>query len=212
MSKLPLSPWNNLCWKDEQISFDIDKIRKIYAEVFSKYSRYIQSEYYNGIGFQGKNNADHLSAIMQGTLTGKKTGDVWDTFSPTAIAGHLWNQMNTLNISHKELCVGEFSKIIEYLESSGWHTFRARIMEVNPGNPECWHLDGYDGSIRYHVPIQTNEECYLQWRDDNGNISSFHLPADGSGYWINTDVVHHYINRGETMRAHIIVDLIKKDS
>ncbi len=210
MSTLPLSPWNHLCWKDENKSFDFSKLQEIYNNVFSKYSRHVQSQYYSGIGFQGLSENDHLTAVKQGTLTGVKKGDIWETVPQDKISAHLERQRTTLNKRHNELCKGEFENIIDYLESIGWHTFRARIMEVNPGNPECWHLDGYEGSTRYHVPLQTNEECYLQWKDENNEIKSFHLPADGSGYWLNTDVVHHYINRGSSMRAHIIIDLIKK--
>ena len=210
MNTLPISPWNHLCWKDDSVSFDFTKLQKMYHEIFSKYTRHVQSQYYSGIGFQGLTEVDHLSAVKQGTLTGVKVDDVWQTISQDKISAHLNRQRTTLNKRHVELCQGEFEKIVEYLESAGWHTFRARIMEVNPGNPDCWHLDGYEGSTRYHVPLQTNEECYLQWIDKDNEIKSFHLPADGSGYWLNTDVVHQYINRGTTMRAHIIIDLVKK--
>ena len=210
MSSLPLSTWNHLCWKDEEMSFDLNALLKIYNEVFLKYPRHVQSQYYSGIGFQGNTDNDHLSAVKQGTLTGVKVGDVWQTVPSDKIDAHISRQQELLSAQHKVLCTGEFKKIVDYLEVNGWRPFRARIMEVNPGNPDCWHIDGYEGSIRYHVPLLTNEECYLQWRDDNNEIKSFNLPADGSGYWINTDVVHHYINRGSTMRAHIIVDLLKK--
>lgn len=210
MSKLTLSPWNHLCWKDNEMSFDLDALLKIYHEVFSKYPRHVQSQFYSGIGFQGTTSSDHLSAVKQGTLTGIKVGDVWQTIPPDKIDAHINRQRELLSVQHDVLCTGEFKKIIDYLDSKGWRPFRARIMEVNPGNPDCWHIDGYTGSIRYHVPLITNEECYLQWKDDNDEIKSFNLPADGSGYWINTDVVHHYINKGSSMRAHIIVDLLKK--
>ena len=210
MSKLPVSPWNHLCWKDTEMSFNISALLKIYNELFLKYARHVQSEYYSGIGFQGTSKSDHLSAVKQGTLTGVKVGDVWQTVPQDKIDIHIGRQQKLLSVQHEVLCTGEFKKIVDYLDEKDWRPFRARIMEVNPGNPDCWHLDGYNGSIRYHVPLITNDECYLQWRDENNEIKSFNLPADGSGYWINTDVIHHYINRGSTMRAHIIIDLLKK--
>lgn len=210
MSSLPLSSWNHLCWKDTEMSFDITALLKIYNEIFSKYSRHVQSQYYKGIGFQGTSDTDHLSAIKQGTLTGTKIGETWQTIPQDKITSYITEQQQLLSAKHKVLCIGEFNKIVDYLESKGWKTFRARVMEVSPGNPDCWHLDGYDGSIRYHVPLITNDECYLQWKDENNKIKSFNLPADGSGYWINTDVIHQYINKGSTTRSHIVVDLLKK--
>lgn len=211
MSTLSVSPWNQYCWKDESISFDFTELTKMYNEVFSKYTRHRQSSFYSGIGFQGLSETDHLTACWQGTLIGKEINNIWQTVPQDKIDEHLYRQRTTLNKKHFELCKGEFEKIVDYLESAGWHTFRARIMEVNPGvQSGGWHLDGYEGSTRYHVPLQTNDECYLQWVDGNNEIKSFHLPADGSGYWLNTDVVHQYINLGSSMRAHIIVDLVKK--
>jgi hypothetical protein len=193
------------------MSFDLDALLKIYNEVFSKYQRHRQTDHYGVIGFQGSTEDDHLSAAKRGTLIGIQIGDVWQTVHPNKIDGFINSQRKSLSVQHKVLCTGEFKKIVDYLEDNGWRPFRARIMEALPGvESGGWHLDGYDGSIRYHVPLITNEECYLQWRDNYDEIKSFNLPADGSGYWVNTDVVHHFINLGDTIRAHIIVDLVKK--
>jgi hypothetical protein len=212
MSKLPLSPWNHLCWKDEGMSFDISALLKIYDEVFSKYPKYIQAPYYHALTFQGSTDDDHVTALHKGPITNVKINGVNQPIPNSNNENYkFWSdQAEKFSVRHKILCTGEFSKILDYLEDTGWRTFRARVAEVFPEKKELWHFDGYNGSIKYHVPLITNEESYLQWKDGSDEIKTFHLPADGSGYWVNTDVTHNCINKGTTMRAHIIVDVIKK--
>ena len=212
MSSLPLSPWNHLCWKDEVIQWNIDELLKIYNEVFSKYDRFYQDPTYKGIGFQGKDSADYVSAITNGNITvDPKTGRKY-TVTKENLGKHL-EQQAKCNVRHSDLCIGEFDKILDYLEGLGYLTHRARIMELGPGNHVNWHFDSYEGlwgnNKRYHIPLITNDEAYLMWREKRAQYS-FNPKADGSGIWANTDVTHQYLNLGETWRAHIVVDLIKK--
>jgi hypothetical protein len=209
---LPLSPWNHLCWKDEGISFDISALVKIYNEIFSKYTRYAQGPLYECLTFQGPTDDDHLTALHKGPVTSVKINGVSQPISNSNNEYHkFWNeQAEKFSVRHKILCTGEFNKILDYLEDTGWKTFRGRVAEILPKKRELWHFDGWNGSIKYHVPLVTNEESYLQWKDENDEIKSFHLPADGSGYWVNTDVTHNCINNGTFTRAHILVDVIKK--
>jgi hypothetical protein len=206
---------NHLCPKDEGIIFDIKSLVKIYLEVFSKYSRHYQTKKYCGIAFQGSHDLDHITGVNKGTLAenGFKVIDGEEyltTISSELINDHIKNQVKTMSTPHKTLCVGEFKRILEYLQKKGYSPFRARVMELYPRPRSQWHIDGYDGSTRYHIPLITNDKCYLEWKDDNDQIFSFHLPADGSGYWINTDVFHRFINEGDTIRAHIVIDVLEK--
>ena len=206
MSKLPLSPWNHLCWKDEEMSFDLSALLKIYNEIFSKYVIHSQNQYYCGIGFQGKTSTDTKSAPTEGPLIGD---DSYKKLPPKDQYPAIAENIEKIYQRHETLCVGEYARILDYLESKGWYTFRARVMTLLPNNPMNWHADGYDISMRYHVPIITNDQFYLQWRDING-VHYFHLPANGNGYFVRTDVSHQYINRGTEPRTHIIIDIKKK--
>jgi hypothetical protein len=219
MSSLPLSPWNNLCWKDHNISFNFEELINIYNTVYSKYTRHEQEKKegesnpnYRGIAFQGLHNNDHLNSVMQGSLYLTNHATYAKTYSKEMLGNHLENQKK-FNVRHKDLCVGEFNKILDYLEDLGWHTHRGRIMELGPGAQKNWHVDSYPGmwnnNVRYHVPLTTNERCYLQWYEQ-GKIYNFTPEPNGSGYWVNTDITHQYLNIGDSWRAHIIVDLIKK--
>ena len=226
MSKLPLSDWNHLC-RPDTVSWNLDSLLTIYNEVYTEYDRHYQelrnALTYRGIGFQGFNDTDHLSAVKQGIIFLDPKDNVIKPIPSSHLGRHLEYQKD-ICVRHKNLCVGEFSKILDYLEESGYHTFRARIMELGPGHQGKWHVDSYPNmwgnNQRYHVPLITNEECYIQWNEkplqwnemplrSDGDIF-FHMPADGRGYWINTDINHRYFNNSDSWRAHIVIDLIKK--
>lgn len=227
MSKLPTSNWNHLCWPDKNSSWNLTELRDIYKNIFSKYSRFQQElrndPTYGGIGFQGLDSKDHTSAVKQGIMFVDPLDNVIKPIDVEFLGKHLYKQ-SKLCVRHEELCVGEVLKIVEYLEGLGYHTFRGRIMELGPGHHGKWHIDSYPNrwgnNIRYHVPITTNEECYVQWNETplkwnelpprgEGDVF-FHMPTDGRGYWVNTDINHQYFNEGDTVRAHIVIDLIKK--
>lgn len=212
MSTLPISPWNHLCWPDPDITWNVKELLEIYNTVFSKFDRHYQDPTYRGIAFQGKDPTDHIGAIITGnTPYSEEHGGKW-TVDKEALGKHLERQVQ-FSVRHKELCVGEYARILDYLDGLGYITHRARIMELGPGNHLNWHVDSYEGmwgnNKRYHVPLITNEEAYLVWRQ-RGQRFIFNPQPNGSGIWVNTDVLHQYINRGTTWRAHIVIDLIKK--
>lgn len=219
MKTQPLSEDNHLCWKDKNIHFNLDELLDIYHTIYSKYTRHEQARKigvhnpnYRGIAFQGLDDTDHLNSIMQGSLYIDPIVNSARTFNEAELGKHLEHQKK-FNVRHKDLCVGEFNKILDYLEDLGWHTHRGRIMELGPGAQKNWHVDSYPGkwnnNVRFHVPLTTNDNCYLQWYE-NGKVYNFTPKPDGSGYWVNTDIIHQYLNIGDSWRAHIIVDLIKK--
>jgi hypothetical protein len=77
--------------------------------------------------------------------------------------------------------------------------YRTRLMTILPGFelPDP-HIDGKT-SVRLHVPIETNPTAWIQ-------ISGrrYYLPADGSGYLINTSRPHKVGNSGATPRTHLV--------
>jgi hypothetical protein len=206
------TPWNHLCWKDENIQWNITELLEIYNNVFSKYDRHYQDPTYRGIAFQGKESNDHISAIINGNIMVDPVSGIKCTVNKENLGKHLERQVKC-NVRHTDLCVGEFGKILDYLENLGYLTHRARVMELGPGNHENWHFDSYEGcwgnNKRYHIPLITNDKAYLMWRDKGAHYF-FNPKADGSAVWANTDVLHQYLNKGDTWRAHIVIDLIKK--
>jgi hypothetical protein len=197
---------NKYCWVDTESNFNIPELIRLNTELFEKHEKYHQGDFYGGVGFQGRTEQDTISAPDSGPLV---VNDSYKRLPPKDEYPAIAEKIEKICKRHETLCVGEYARILDYLESKGWHTFRARVMTLLPNNPSNWHLDGYDNSLRYHIPLITNEQFYLQWKDVEGQHSC-HIPANGKGYFFRTDVQHQYINRGTEPRIHIVIDIIKK--
>lgn len=74
---------------------------------------------------------------------------------------------------------------------------RTRIMKTRPKTCYLWHKDP---EKRYHIPVKTNEYCFLLLERD-GRI---HLPATGEGYIVDTTQFHTQVNASREERIHIV--------
>ena len=77
--------------------------------------------------------------------------------------------------------------------------FRSRLLSADGGLvfPGV-HNDGAT-AVRLHIPILTNPDA---WMEIDGR--RYHLPADGSGYLVNTSRMHRIGNDGTTNRTHLV--------
>lgn len=73
---------------------------------------------------------------------------------------------------------------------------RTRLMRLLPHTCYSYHKDT---SQRVHVPLITNENCFIIV-DDILN----RYPADGSSYLINTTKMHTAVNASNEERWHIV--------
>lgn len=89
---------------------------------------------------------------------------------------------------------------------SGAH--RARFSTLAPRSTVKPHID-YDTlyGIRIHIALETNELCYNGGWDQEGNEVKYHIPADGSVWFVNPGVKHYAVNDGDTARNHLIISL-----
>ena len=74
--------------------------------------------------------------------------------------------------------------------------FRTRLMRLMPQTCYTYHKDF---SQRIHIPLITNENCFIIV-DDVLN----RYPADGSSYLINTTKMHTALNASTEERWHIV--------
>lgn len=74
---------------------------------------------------------------------------------------------------------------------------RTRVMKMKPKTCYYWHSDS---TKRFHIPVVTDEKCFLLLEND-GRI---HLPADGSGYIVDTTQNHTALNASKIDRIHIV--------
>lgn len=85
---------------------------------------------------------------------------------------------------------------------------RARFSTLAPRSTVKPHID-YDTlyGIRIHIALETNELCYNGGWDQEGNEVKYHIPADGSVWFVNPGVKHYAVNDGDTARNHLIISL-----
>lgn len=75
---------------------------------------------------------------------------------------------------------------------------RMRLMRMLPKTCYSMHVDD---SPRIHIPIVSNRQSFLVFQEHG----AFHLPADGSTYWVNTMQSHSAMNGDENeARIHLL--------
>ena len=90
------------------------------------------------------------------------------------------------------------------------HT-RARIAIMDPGAYVGEHIDyNTDYSIRYHIPITTNENCGFYVKDKSG-IKHEQKMLPGECWFLNQGLRHSAWNKGKTSRSHIIISFLTQE-
>jgi hypothetical protein len=87
---------------------------------------------------------------------------------------------------------------LEYINSilSELKMYRTRMMRLIPGKCYNYHQDS---TKRMHIPVYTNEDCFLIIDD-----VVHRYPANGSNYEVNTLLKHTAVNAGREERIHIV--------
>lgn len=86
-----------------------------------------------------------------------------------------------------------------FLRLKPLRTFRSRLLTLKPGyEMKSPHVDG-DLSVRLHIPLETDPGAWMDIEDHR-----YHLPADGSGYLVNTSLFHRVGNAGKKDRTHFV--------
>ena len=85
---------------------------------------------------------------------------------------------------------------------------RTRFANLAPKSEVKPHID-YDTlyGIRLHIALNTNDECFNGGWDKDGNEISYHIPADGSVWFVNPGVKHYAKINGNTPRNHLIISI-----
>ena len=105
--------------------------------------------------------------------------------------------------------VPEYMRELYHMFPGAHRTRFARLMPYGDIKP---HID-YDTQygIRLHIALETNEHCYNGGFDKDGNEIKYHIPADGSVWFINPGYKHYAVNGGDTPRDHLIISLDSQD-
>lgn len=103
----------------------------------------------------------------------------------------------------KEWVPDYFMKVIGSFKG---HTTRIRLAYMEPGFSIQPHID-YDPSysVRYHIALMTNPNCFLGCIDKQGRRHEIHIPDDGSVWFLNTGYKHYAVNKGSSPRIHLVI-------
>lgn len=185
---------NSLCARITDIKFDLQDIKSDIDQILElnpPISKDRQSKY-KALGLQYADDSTNCYECVETTR-------YFDADKKIAVIekrsfkefGH-WNSLGE-----------QLSYLFKPLDKLGIKLYRTRILLANGDYTSVNHID-YDW--RYHVPIQTNKQCYLTYTDLDENI---HLPADGHAYILNAGFAHKFYNGGITDRYHYcgILDL-----
>lgn len=86
------------------------------------------------------------------------------------------------------------------------HVFvKGEIACLLPGQEVIWHVDGswwHQYSHRVHVPIVSNPSCFWCVEDRE------HYFDVGCYYEVNNRRYHSYCNRGDSIRLHLVFDVL----
>lgn len=177
---------NEVCARITDIKFDINQVK---AEVLNICNQYPPI------------SKDHLSKYK---ALGLQYVDELDQYYDCVESTRYINENHVSKIETKPFSDwykwNHFGKELYYLAKPIYDLnlklYRTRILLAETNFKSVTHID-YDW--RYHIPIQTNEDCILSYDDLNINI---HMPADGHAYLLNAGFMHYYINHGKTNRYH----------
>jgi len=94
------------------------------------------------------------------------------------------------------------SPIENYINWLALPVWRSRLMMIEPRTTYSIHKDH---EFRLHLPLITNNQCFMLFPTEDDNAKMFHLPADGTTHWTNTRQFHSAVNFGTEPRLHLVM-------
>lgn len=98
--------------------------------------------------------------------------------------------------------------IEEVIKSFKGDVHRVRVAIMDPGAYIGEHIDyNTDYSVRFHIPLTTNDECNFYVKRKGKDPEYCHMPANGGVWFLNSGWPHSAWNKGKTIRSHIILSV-----
>ena len=173
-----------LCARVEDIKFDIETLKNDVLEIVKTndlISKDKQSSY-KALGLQYRKEQDqYFDSVKTIRYIDENHKSIIETYP-----ARLWNIWNDVGEKLKYVYKPIYELDIEL--------YRTRLLLADGDYASLKHID-YDW--RYHVPIMTNKECFLEYENEK-----IHLPADGHAYIVNAGFMHSFCNGGSTPRYH----------
>ena len=105
----------------------------------------------------------------------------------------------------------EGSYIQEVMNTFKGEATRTRMAIMKPGGVIKPHIDyNTDYSVRYHIPLKTNDQCGFKNTDKQGNSEEIHMGL-GECWFLNQGFKHSAWNNGDHERWHLIVSVLSQE-
>jgi hypothetical protein len=105
-----------------------------------------------------------------------------------------------------EFCTPYINEILDGF--GGDEACRAAIVTLEPGKFLSPHFDiGPEFVVRLQIPIITNTEAVMGFRKDSNTWYEYHMPADGTMYFVNSGWEHYAVNNGTENRYQLRICL-----
>jgi hypothetical protein len=110
-----------------------------------------------------------------------------------------------------EFCTPYINEILDGFGSDV--SCRSAIVTLEPGKFLSPHFDiGPEYVVRLQIPIITNTEAVMGFRKDNDTWYEYHMPADGTMYFVNSGWEHYAVNNGTENRYQLRICLHGQES
>ena len=202
-------------------TFDVDRILKDFDLIKDKNDDLtIEGGYGDLVGSKAPKlenafNIGKYTEYVDGMVKGDYTQVGMTQYNPKAV-----NREYNIKISNKRPDERHYNSLRPELEGSYIHevmnTFRGeatrtRIAILKPGAAIKPHIDyNTDYSVRYHIPLKTNDLCGFDNVDKQGNREEIHMGL-GECWFLNQGFTHSAWNNGDTERWHLIVSVLPQE-
>lgn len=202
-------------------TFDVDRILKDFDLIKDKNDDLtIEGGYGDLVGSKAPKleNAFGIgkyTEYVDGMVKGDYTQVGMTQYNPDAV-----NREYNIKISNKRPDERHYNALRPELEGSYiqevMNTFRGeatrtRIAILKPGAAIKPHIDyNTDYSVRYHIPLKTNNLCGFDNVDKQGNREEIHMGL-GECWFLNQGFRHSAWNNGDTERWHLIVSVLTQE-
>lgn len=202
-------------------TFDVDRILKDFDLIKDKNDDLtIEGGYGDLVGSKAPKlenafNIGKYTEYVDGMVKGDYTQVGMTQYNPKAV-----NREYNIKISNRRPDERHYNSLRPELEGSYIHevmnTFRGeatrtRIAILKPGAAIKPHIDyNTDYSVRYHIPLKTNDLCGFDNVDKAGNREEIHMEL-GECWFLNQGFRHSAWNNGDTERWHLIVSVLTQE-
>lgn len=184
------------------LAIDVLKLRKQFESEILPLPPVVRSKAVAGWSVQSF-DGDYARGLELGFLPNNGPGNKGPAWFPR---GPEEEQLLTMQDYAKptSICTGYLLQLMQQLDSMGFNPRRARILRLSPHTESTWHVDGQPNvySVRLHVPIITNRQCFFNYSDE-----SFHMSADGNAYLVKVNRRHMIHNKSDEDRYHLVVNI-----